>query len=70
MFLLYAIVYSVFVAINLLKPLWMEKIIFSGLNLALVYGFGLIAFALLLALVYNHLCGTHEADSKAAAGGK
>ncbi|OGS06917.1 MAG: hypothetical protein A2270_00585 [Elusimicrobia bacterium RIFOXYA12_FULL_51_18] len=70
MFLLYAVVYAVFVAINLLKPLWMEKIIFSGLNLAVVYGFGLIAFALVLALIYNHMCGLHEADSKDAEGGK
>jgi len=70
MFLLYAAVYAAFVAINLLKPLWMEKIIMFGLNLAVVYGFGLIAFALILALIYNHMCGLHEADSKAAEGKK
>lgn len=70
MFLLYAIVYATFVAINLLKPIWMEKIVLFGLNLAVVYGFGLIAFALVLALIYNHMCGLHEAGSKAAEGGK
>ena len=40
MFLLYAAVYAAFVAINLLRPLWMEKPMLLGLNLAVVYGFG------------------------------
>ncbi len=70
MFLLYAAVYAAFVAINLLKPLWMEKIVLFGLNLAVIYGFGLIAFALVLALIYNHMCGAHEAGSKTAEAGK
>ena len=70
MFLLYAAVYAAFVAINLLRPLWMEKPMLLGLNLAVVYGFGLIAFALVLALIYNYMCGLHEAGSKAAEGGK
>ncbi|OGS05795.1 MAG: hypothetical protein A3I76_07325 [Elusimicrobia bacterium RIFCSPLOWO2_02_FULL_61_11] len=70
MFLLYAAVYAAFVAINLLRPLWMEKSIIFGLNLAVVYGFGLIGFALVLALIYNYMCGLHEAGSKAAEGGK
>jgi uncharacterized membrane protein (DUF485 family) len=66
MFLLYAAVYAVFVAINLLNPLLMEKEIIFGLNLAVVYGFGLIIFALVEALIYNHMCGKHEAANKAA----
>ena len=45
----------------------MEKEIIFGLNLAVVYGFGLIGFALVLALIYNTMCCTHEADNK---GGK
>jgi uncharacterized membrane protein (DUF485 family) len=67
MFLLYAAIYAAFVAINLLKPLWMEKTVFLGLNLAVVFGFGLIVFALIQALIYNYMCSTHEADNK---GGK
>lgn len=66
MFLLYAAVYAIFVAINLLKPLWMEKTVFMGLNLAVVYGFGLILFALVEALIYNQMCLRHEAGNKAA----
>lgn len=68
MFLLYAVIYAAFVAINLLRPLWMEKEIVLGLNLAVVYGFGLIVFALALALVYNAMCGRHEARNKPAEG--
>lgn len=32
----------------------------GSLNLAIIFGFGLIAFALILALVYNALCGWAE----------
>ena len=60
MFLCYGIVYAGFVVINIWKPLLMEKIIFSGLNLATVYGFGLIIFALVLALIYNAMCTKKE----------
>jgi len=60
MFLLYAIIYAGFVAINIISPVTMEKTIFLGLNLAVVYGFGLIIFALVLALIYNYACGRKE----------
>jgi len=62
MFLVYALIYAGFVAINLISPVLMEAEIFWGLNLAVVYGFFLIAFALVLALAYNHLCGKREAE--------
>ena len=61
MFVIYAIAYMGFVAINIIKPILMEKIIFKGLNLATVYGFGLIFFALFLALIYNVICTNKEA---------
>jgi TRAP-type C4-dicarboxylate transport system permease small subunit len=61
MFIIYAIAYIGFVAINIAKPLLMEKIIVLGLNLATVYGFSLIFFALFLALIYNVLCTNKEA---------
>ncbi len=61
MFLLYAIIYAGFVAINVIKPLLMEKIVLFGLNLAVVYGMGLIVFALVLAIIYNRACGKREA---------
>ncbi len=60
MFFLYAVVYAGFVWINVATPKAMESIVFSGLNLAVVYGIGLIVYALLLALIYERLCSLHE----------
>ena len=60
MFLLYALVYAGFVVINLVRPGAMEIVLFGGLNLAVVYGFGLIIFALFLALIYSRACGRQE----------
>ncbi|MCD4830869.1 MAG: DUF485 domain-containing protein [Anaerohalosphaeraceae bacterium] len=72
LFLVYAVIYAGFVAINVIKPVLMEKEIIFGLNLAVVYGFGLIIFALLLAVFYNHLCIKREkaANGSNAKGGQ
>ncbi len=60
MFLVYAVVYAGFVLINVLWPKAMSTIVIAGLNLAVVYGFGLIVFAMILALIYNWLCSRKE----------
>lgn len=60
MFLVYAIVYAGFVILNLVSPLSMEVEVIFGLNLAVTYGFGLILFAFILALVYNRMCAIKE----------
>lgn len=61
MFIAYAIFYAGFVIINAWSPKTMEMITpIFGMNLAVVYGFGLIVVALILALVYNHMCGKQE----------
>ena len=62
MILLYALVYFGFIVINISKPFLMERIIFGGLNLAVVYGIGLILFALILALIYHSMCSKKEAE--------
>jgi uncharacterized membrane protein (DUF485 family) len=56
MFIVYALVYAGFVLINIIRPMLMEKEIIFGLNLAVVYGFGLIILSLIMALIYNYLC--------------
>lgn len=61
MFVLYSLIYVGFVAINLVKPLWMEATVLFGMNLATVYGFGLIVFALVQALLYDVMCRRQEA---------
>jgi hypothetical protein len=40
----------------------MESGVFAGLNLAVVYGFGLILFAFLMALAYNFACSKKEIE--------
>jgi uncharacterized membrane protein (DUF485 family) len=59
MFALYCIVYAGFIVVNSVWPNLMAKSV-AGLNWAVVYGFGLIAFALLVAIVYNALCSKAE----------
>lgn len=56
MFFIYAIIFVGFVAINVLNPILMEANVLFGLNLAVVYGFGLIIFA----LIYNAMCMKKE----------
>ena len=68
MFFIYGLIYAGFVAINVAKPVLMEKTIVFGLNLAVVYGFGLIIFALILALIYNKMCAKREAIHAAKEG--
>lgn len=60
MFFLYLILYAGFVAINLVKPQWMGEQVLLGMNLATVYGFGLIGGALVQALIYNAACKARE----------
>ena len=67
MFLVYAAIYVSFVALNVISPLTMEKNIFLGLNLAVVYGFGLIIIALIMALIYNRACTLKEAELESLA---
>jgi uncharacterized membrane protein (DUF485 family) len=59
MFFIYLIVYAGFVGICAFKLSAMETPVL-GVNLAIVYGFGLIGFAFVLAVIYMMLC--HPAD--------
>ncbi|MCJ7694168.1 MAG: hypothetical protein MUO40_01975 [Anaerolineaceae bacterium] len=61
MFFVYFIFYITFVAINLINPLAMAKIVFAGMNLATVYGFMLIIVAIIEALIYDWFCRRKEA---------
>ena len=66
MFVFYSLFYAGFVAINLLDPLAMGAIVLLGLNLATVYGFGLIIVALIEALIYDAMCRKKEAEFERA----
>mgnify|MGYP005847468155 CR=1 FL=1 len=59
MFAGYSIIYAVFIILNVVSPKIMGLDI-GMLNLAIIYGFGLIILALIMALIYNALCGFAE----------
>ena len=53
LFAFYTSLYLGFVLINAFAPTTMEINVVLGLNLAIVYGFGLIIAAVILALIYG-----------------
>ena len=56
LFAIYFVLYGGFMVLNVFFPKLMETTPVAGVNLAILYGFGLIAAALILALVYAWLC--------------
>lgn len=63
MFIGYFVIYAGFIIINVFNPKLMG-IDMGSLNVAIVYGFGLIVLALVMALIYNALCGWAEEKEK------
>jgi uncharacterized membrane protein (DUF485 family) len=60
MFIAYTLVYAIFVALNATTPQTMQSIVL-GQTAAVIWGFGLIGLALVMAVIYNHLCTRAEA---------
>jgi uncharacterized membrane protein (DUF485 family) len=63
--LIYAVVYATFVFISLYDVTLMDTVMPFGLNLAVFYGFGIILFALVLALIYSQACSFSERKARA-----
>lgn len=59
MFLIYLVVYAGFVAICSVRPDVMARLC-GGMSMAIVYGFGLIVLAMIMAVIYNALSGRAE----------
>ena len=70
-FVYYLVMYVGFVVINLYDPGLMEHIVLFGMNLATVYGMGLIVVALIMALIYDKKCTDMESllEGQASEGG-
>lgn len=66
LFVLYLVLYLGFVLINAFAANLMETVVFAGLNLAIVYGFGLIIFAIALAMIYGLMCHREPANTLAS----
>jgi uncharacterized membrane protein (DUF485 family) len=60
MFIVYTLTYFGFVVINAVNPALMGQVYF-GQTLAVLYGFFLIIFAFVLAIIYNRFCTAAEA---------
>jgi uncharacterized membrane protein (DUF485 family) len=60
LFFVYLIVYAGFVAVGVADYTLMGKIVLGEQNLAVVYGFGLIIFAIVLGIIYNWQCTKFE----------
>ena len=56
LFVLYLLIYGGFVVISAFWPEVMAREALFGVNLAITYGFALIAIAMVLALIYTWLC--------------
>ena len=63
LFLIYLLLYAGFMALNAFFPQRMAEAPFGGINLAVLYGLGLIAAAFALALVYVFLVRRRATDS-------
>lgn len=56
LFLFYASLYVIFIAIGLFKTDLMGVKVIFGLNLAVSYGIGLILLAIVMGMVYSFVC--------------
>ena len=70
LFVVYTAFYGSFVLLNAFVPEMMEIKPVAGINLAILYGFALIIFALLLSLVYGVMCKTEAGDATDSEGQK
>jgi uncharacterized membrane protein (DUF485 family) len=60
LFTVYAVVYGCFVVIGLSYTHLMSVKVFAGLNLAVVYGMGLIVLAAVMGYIYSLVCSAME----------
>jgi len=60
LFWLYCIIYMGFVGIAVFATDLMKTPVLAGVNLAIIYGMALIVFAIILGLIYNHVCTKKE----------
>lgn len=65
LFFVYLAFYGGFMALSVLNLKLMSKPVFMGVNLAIIYGVGLIFAALFLACVYMALCKSNKNEEGA-----
>ncbi len=55
LFGVYFVIYTAFIGLTTYSPTLMKSLPFGGVNLAILFGFGLIVAALILAIIYLFL---------------
>ncbi|MHC4876155.1 MAG: DUF485 domain-containing protein [Planctomycetota bacterium] len=68
LFAVYLALYGGFVFLSAFSPESMESTPVAGVNLAILYGFGLIIAALILALIYGVICREDKSEAKGGEG--
>ena len=66
LFFVYGLIYAGFVVINTVRPELMKVNVFLEMNLAVVYGMGLIILAIVMGLIYNYFCTKKEDELNAS----
>lgn len=66
LFFIYLVCYAGFVLIGVFQYELLSIPVIGGLNLALAYGIGLIAFAVILGVIYNYYCSKYEDEAEKA----
>jgi uncharacterized membrane protein (DUF485 family) len=69
LFAVYLLLYCGFVFLNAFSPETMEATPVAGLNVAILYGFGLIIAAVVLSLIYGLFCKDEPAQDSQKSGG-
>ena len=63
LFIVYLVLYGTYVFMNAFSAQTMAVTPIAGVNLAILFGFGLIVTALALALIYGFLCDPESAPA-------
>lgn len=66
---IFTAVYFIFIILAVADPQLLSKPV-GSLNVAITYGFGIIILAIVMALIYNHLCSRREKADEGAATSK
>jgi uncharacterized membrane protein (DUF485 family) len=68
LFFIYLAIYAGFVLLAAFSPATMQRTPLAGVNVAIWYGFGLIAGAFVMALLYGWLCRVEQPTRSEATG--
>ncbi|MDD5605645.1 MAG: DUF485 domain-containing protein [Dehalococcoidales bacterium] len=63
MFTIFTPIYLAFILVSVMSPSFMAADL-GKLNVAIVYGFGIIILAVALAVIYNSICSRKERDDE------